>query len=129
MQIPPEMVDTITRKVLPVQLDTVIPGGIKISKDAIDTDITYSAEEIKGDIISGKVVLIDKGKVNYGDIELTADSIELDMETSSVYATGRPDSTGKMAGKPVFKDGSQEFESRELTYNFKTKKAIVLNKQ
>ncbi|MDE7074659.1 MAG: LPS-assembly protein LptD, partial [Odoribacter sp.] len=36
-----------------------------------------------------------------------------------------PDSTGTLIGKPKFKDGSQEFESLDLKYNFKTKKGFV----
>jgi len=108
--------------------DTIAPGSMKISKDAVDKDITYTAEEsIKTDLISKKVYLIKGAKVNYGDIELNADSIVMDMETGSVYATGIPDSTGKLAGRPVFSQGSQEFESNELTYNFKSKKAIIKN--
>ena len=71
--------------------------------------------------------LVQNAKVTYGSIELTADSIVLDMETGSVYATGRIDSTGKMKGKPIYKDGSEEFESKEITYNFKSKKGIISN--
>ena len=33
----------------------------------------------------------------------------------------------KLLGKPVFKEGSQEFEADELTYNFKTRKALIKN--
>jgi lipopolysaccharide assembly outer membrane protein LptD (OstA) len=102
--------------------------GLSVSKDAIDKTIYYktsSKGKIITDIVNRRVILIDGGDVTYGDIQLTADSIVLDMETGSVYATGRPDSVGKLAGTPVFKQGSQEFKSKELTYNFKTGKAYV----
>lgn len=99
-----------------------------ISSDAIDQPIVYNAEGyMKTDLRTRKVSLVQNAKVIYGTIELTADSIVLDMETGSVYATGRIDSTGKMIGKPVYKDGSEEFESRELTYNFKSKKGVISN--
>ncbi|MBE0679284.1 MAG: LPS-assembly protein LptD [Bacteroidales bacterium] len=99
-----------------------------ISSDAVDEPIVYSADGyMKTDLRTKKVSLVQNARVTYGTIELTADSIVLDMETGSVYATGRIDSTGKMAGKPFYKDGSEEFESKELTYNFKSKKGVISN--
>jgi lipopolysaccharide assembly outer membrane protein LptD (OstA) len=116
--------------------DELIPfpdttGGkapLTISHDAVDEQIVYNAEGyMKTDLRTKKVSLVQSAKVTYGSIELTADSIVLDMETGSVYATGRPDSTGVMKGLPVYKDGSEEFESKELTYNFKSKKGVIRN--
>ena len=99
-----------------------------ISSDAVDEPIVYNADGyMKTDLRTKKVSLVQNARVTYGTIELTADSIVLDMETGSVYATGRIDSTGKMVGKPIYKDGSEEFESRELTYNFKSKKGVISN--
>lgn len=99
-----------------------------ISEDAVDEPIVYNADGyMKTDLRTKKVSLVQNARVTYGTIELTADSIVLDMETGSVYATGRMDSTGKMAGKPVYKDGKEEFESKELTYNFKSKKGVISN--
>ena len=116
--------DTLFNREIFLPQDTLIAdSAIIISPDAVDLPIVYNAEGyMKTDLKTKKVSLIQNAKVTYGTIELTADSIVLDMETGSVYATGRIDSTGKMAGKPVFKDGSEEFESKELTYNFKSKK-------
>jgi len=109
-------------------IDTLGQGGRKISDDAVDFPIIYKADGyMKTDIRNKKVSLVGNAQVNYGTIELKADSIVLDMETGSVYATGRPDSTGKMGGKPQFKDGPEEFESKELTYNFKSKKGVIRN--
>ena len=71
--------------------------------------------------------MVKDAVVNYGDIEIKADSIVFNMETNLVFAVGRKDTTGKVVGKPVFKEGSQEFEADELTYNFKTQKALIKN--
>ncbi len=99
-----------------------------ISPDAVDETIVYTADGyMKTDLRTKKVSLVENARVTYGTIELTADSIVLDMETGSVYATGRIDSTGQMVGKPVYKDKSEEFESRELTYNFKSQKGVIRN--
>ncbi len=121
--------DTLFNRDVFLPPDTLVAdSAIIISPDAVDLPIVYNAEGyMKTDLKTKKVSLVQNAKVTYGTIELTADSIVLNMETGSVYATGRIDSTGKMAGKPVFKDGSEEFESRELTYNFKSRKGVIQN--
>ena len=65
------------------------------------------------------------GTVKYIRTELKADSISLNMGANTVYASGKRDTAGGYTGKPVFKDGAQEFESLDLKYNFKTGKAYV----
>ena len=102
--------------------------GLTISPDAVDQQIVYSAEGyMKTDLVTKKVSLVKNAQVTYGSIELKADSIVLDMATGSVFATGRIDSSGNMSGKPVYKDGKEEFESKELIYNFKSKKGVIRN--
>jgi len=99
-----------------------------ISPDAVDEPIVYNSDGyMKTDMRSKKVSLVKNAKVTYGTIELTADSIVLDMETGSVYATFRTDSAGNPVGLPKYKDGSEEFESKELNYNFKSKKGVIRN--
>lgn len=107
--------DTITRQ-------------LKISPDAVDKTITHTAKGYRRtDMANKKVYLVDGAEVTYGDIVLKADSIVLNTETGVVYAAGRPDSTGKISGQPVFKQGEESFESEALEYNFKTKKGRVFN--
>jgi hypothetical protein len=115
-----------------VKNDTVAADTIRslkrISTDAIDKQVTYTAEGyIKNDLIAKKAILVKNAKVNYGDIEINADSIVFDMDLNLVFAVGLKDSTGTVAGKPDFKSGTQEFQSDTLKYNFKTKKAYIRN--
>lgn len=65
------------------------------------------------------------GDVTYGDINLKSMQIDMNMDRSEVYAIGLPDSTGELQGLPVFKDGSGEYESKTMRYNFKTKKGYI----
>jgi hypothetical protein len=124
--------DVISKPVLS-QADTIPPDSVlnlkKISKDAIDKKVTYSAPGgyIKNDLVNRKATIVKNGIVDYGDIEIKADSIIFDMTTNHVYAVGVRDSTGKVVGKPAFKSGSEEFTSDTLEYNFKTKKAVIKN--
>ena len=111
-----------------VKADTVLLKVRKPAAGAIDSKITYkSADYIKRDIINKKFILVKNAVLNYGDLEIKADSIIIDMNTNLLFAIGRRDTTGKVQGKPAFKEGSNTFESDELTYNFKTRKALIKN--
>ena len=64
-------------------------------------------------------------KIIYGDIDMTAAQISMDMDSSQVHAIGVPDSVGELTGTPVFKDNSGEYESRVMKYNFKSKRGYI----
>ena len=51
----------------------------------------------------------------------------MNMEDNTVYSSGLKDTADKWTGKPVFKDGNQEFTSEDMKYNFKTGKGYVKN--
>ncbi len=108
--------------------DTLHPNILKPAPNAIDKEVTYKAAGmIIRDVVNKRVFLVDKAVVNYGDLEIKADSIVFDMKTNLLFAIGRKDTAGKVIGSPVFKEGREEFEATQLTYNFKTRKAIVSN--
>ena len=67
-----------------------------------------------------------KGVVQFDGMELNADQIEMNMDSSLVYAVGRPDSVGDIVGRPVFRIKA-EYESETMNYNFKTKKGYITN--
>lgn len=113
--------------------DTPSPTTQKdtVSQDSVPapmfTDIvSYNAEDsIKLSVMTREMFLHKGGTVKYIRTELKADSISFNMGANTVYASGKRDTAGGYTGKPVFKDGSQEFESLDLKYNFKTGKAYV----
>jgi len=108
--------------------DTILKNLRGKSSNAIDQQVTYSAGGyIKNDLINKKAFLVKSAVVNYVEIEIKADSIVFNMGSNQVFAIGIKDSTGRISGKPVFKEGSQQFEADELTYNFKTRKALIKN--
>ena len=109
-----------------LSVDTLSTTLKKISPDAIDKQVTYRSKGKKiNDLANKKSVLVDEAEVTYGDMQIKADSIVFNMMANTVFATGRPDSTGKIKGTPVFKQGSQEIEADSLFYNFVTRKAIA----
>jgi len=107
-------------------IDTVQAEAEKPTTTEIDAPIDYEADDsLIFDLENDKVYLYGNGFVTYQDIELRAAYIELDRARDVVFARGTLDSLGREIGKPVFKDGSESFESKTLTYNFKTKKGII----
>jgi len=102
-------------------LDTV---GRK-KKQPLDAPVTFEANDSIVFTQGGFANLYGNGKVNYEDIELTSQIITMNMDSSTVYARGIKDSTGVESGLPVFKDGGTSYESKEINYNFKSKKAFV----
>lgn len=108
--------------------DTTLIRRITISPDAVDMPILYSAVDTQYyDMREQKVYMVKNASAVYGDISLNAYYMILDLENGEVYARGRSDSTGTLVDIPQFKDGDEEFKADELTYNFKTKKAIIRN--
>jgi len=106
--------------------DTLARNLKKISPEALDKQVTYRCAGRKiNDLINKRAILIDQAEVTYGDIEIKADSIVFDMLANTVFSAGRTDSTGKVTGTPVFRQGSQEIEADSLLYNFITRKAIA----
>jgi hypothetical protein len=100
----------------------------KISKEALEAEVIYSANDsIRFEVDSQMVYLYGKAKVVYTSVELIADYIELSLKKNIVFAEGVADSSGKVNGKPEFKDGDQEFKSDKITYNFETKKGKIIN--
>lgn len=97
-------------------------------KGAIDAPIYYKANDSIVFYGSGKGFLYGEGNVRYEQarpIELKADLIQMNMDSNTVYATGRLDSLGKPVGLPVFKDNTDEYSSKELAYNFETRKGFI----
>ena len=117
-----------------IQQDSIVADSLQLAEadsvkqkaPLIDAPIVYNAEDSMIVSLDGQnVFLYNNAKVTYQNIELTAYYIELDLETKEIYAEGIPDSTGTMIQKPVFKQGSEEYESETMRYNFETEKAFI----
>ena len=66
--------------------------------------------------------------VTYQNMKLTADYLEYDMLTNTVFARGRQDpTTGEIVGLPEMTEGGQTYKMDELRYNFTTQKARITN--
>ena len=106
-------------------LKTSVDSIAEPKKSVIDAEITYQASDSIVFFSNGKGFLYGAGTVNYQDIELKADYIEMDMDSAQVYAVGVADSLNNVNGNPVFKEGSDTYESHSIKYNFNTKKGYI----
>jgi len=92
----------------------------------IATTIKYTARDsIITDIENQKIFLYGDAKIDYGDVNLKAERIEVDYKSTTLTANYALDSAGKKIGVPVFRDGPEVFETDQIKYNFNTKRAYI----
>ena len=100
----------------------------KNKKSQLEDPVAYEAKDsIVFFMDSKNAYLYGSGKVDYQNITLTAENITMNLDSSMVYAIGVVDSLGRLYGKPVFKQGSDQYESETMTYNFETRKGFITN--
>ena len=97
-------------------------------KNGIDAPVQYQADDsMTYESASGIARLFGNAKVLYQDMDLQSEQIYMQMDSSLVHATGARDTTGQKFGTPVFKMGSDTYESDTMAFNFKTKKGLIQN--
>ncbi len=96
----------------------------------VDAPVEYTAEDSLVYDAPNKIAhLYGNSNVKYTNMDLTSDKIAMDIDKSNVRATGTTDSTaeGGVKGKPVFKMGSDTYDTDTIKFNFKSKKALINN--
>ena len=90
---------------------------------------TMAKDSVIEDFSNGKRIIYYYGdvSVSYGNMKLTADYMEYDLATQTLYARGTKDTTGVITGKPVMEQGGKSYEMEEVRYNFETQKARITN--
>lgn len=103
------------------------PQGRRIDRIKVDLDnaVDIYARDSMVLIGSQKAYLFGESKVTYGDIDLQAANIDMDMAQNTVYAVGVADSTGEVIGSPVFSDKGTSYEAKTMQYNFKSEKGYI----
>lgn len=99
----------------------------KSRKNGIDAPVEYSAEDsLTYEAATGLAHLYGDSKVKYQNMDLQSDKIYMSLDSSLVHATGSKDTTtNELVGTPVFKMGSDEYQSDTMAFNFKTKKGLI----
>lgn len=107
--------------------DTVASDSIKTPPQSdIKTTIKYSAKDSIEASVDGKMIwLYGSAKIVYGEIELDAEEIVIDYGNNTLTAHGKRDSLGQRIGYPIFKNGSETYETKDIIYNYKTGRAQI----
>lgn len=88
----------------------------------MDTNLVYQADRIHYYMIADKTDLIHNAVLDYGNMNLKADTIRVDWKTELLYALPQMTDTG-LVSMPEFIQGSAEpMYGEALFYNFRTRR-------
>ena len=123
---------SVATDVLPADAEMVAPVDSLANDTAsqrtdLEAPVVYQSQDSMVWYKNGNAYLYGSGQVNYQKIELKANEITIDLETSTVYAQGTTDTLGTVTGRPVFADGDTPYESETMSYNFKSRKGFINN--
>ncbi|OUO55569.1 kinase [Parabacteroides sp. An277] len=94
-------------------------------KGALEAPVAYQATDSIVMTSTNMAFLYGEGDVKYQQIQLQAEEIQMSMDSSTVFAKFGLDSIGEEFGYPLFIDGGDQYESKTMRYNFKTKKGYI----
>lgn len=119
-------------------LDSILPDTLSLNdtlssnsstkkSNAIDDIIDFSANDsMYISVYDKNIILFGKGVLTTVGMDLSADSIGIDMDKKELEAKGMiNDTTGRISGNPIFSDQDQDYSSTLMRYNFNTKKGII----
>ena len=121
--------DSTTDSMLVLPVDSAaVPRRSRVVyvKTDLDAPVDFSATDSMLIIRRDSAFMYGDGVVKYGDIQLDAAEIQMDLKDNTVYAVGRQDSD-QLVGKPVFTESGTEYEAKTMRYNFKTEKGYISN--
>lgn len=108
-------------------IDTTAADSAK-RKPGIDAPVDYECtDSLVYDAETRLVHLYGKAQVKYMDMTLNAAKITMNMDSSMVRAAGERDTAGILQDKPVYSQGSDNYHSELMAFNFNTKKGYITN--
>ena len=100
----------------------------RANKFMLTAKIDYaSADSLSMDVKNKMVWLYGNASIEYEDIVLKASLISIDLDKNTIHAYATEDSLCNPVGTPEFKQGDLSFKSKEIAYNFTTKKGLIQN--
>lgn len=100
------------------------------TKVDLEQAVDFSAADSLVLIGRDKAYMYGNSTVRYGELNLNAGRIEMQMDSSTVFASSSPKDSLNTDDKqaddyPVFSDGSGEYQSRTMRYNFRTGRGLI----
>jgi lipopolysaccharide assembly outer membrane protein LptD (OstA) len=107
----------------PMAYDSISP---RRKNKTLEAQVKYTARDsMRFEVAKKKMYLYGEAQVDYQNISMKAGYIELDLNTKTVFARGLNDSLGQVEGLPEFTEGTHSFTSKEMKFNFQTKKGLI----
>lgn len=118
---------TSTRKRLTRTRISETHSGPRIVRSKVDLDnaVEYSSQDSMILIGRNTAYMYGESKVTYGNIKLDASEIHLNIDSTTVYAVGTPDSVGEIVGSPIFEEGGTSYEAKTMNYNFRSGRGFI----
>ncbi|MBR5297816.1 MAG: LPS-assembly protein LptD [Parabacteroides sp.] len=111
--------------VVPAKKDSALVLDSVPRKNGLEAPVSYQAKDSIVMTGANWAYLYGASDVKYQQIQLQSERIEMNMDSSLVFATFGKDTLGNEFGYPVFIDGQQQYESKSMRYNFGTKKGFI----
>lgn len=110
------------------QADTLHTDSVRKKDNGLDQPVKYVARDsMTYSTLTHDISLYGSSEVEYQDMDLKADLIRMNTDSSLVHATFSSDSLGNSIGKPVFTQRNDSYEMDKISYNFKSRKGYILN--
>ena len=110
-----------------MEIDSTV-RKLRTSPNAVTTIVDYFAKDsVEFDISNSMSILYSQTELNYEDVNLQSNYVEVNFLKKELFASGETDTAGTLHGNPVFKQEGYEFKCHELQYNFDTKKGLIRN--
>lgn len=92
----------------------------------IENPVKFSAKDSIVFYNQSNAHMFGNSTVEYGEFKLNAGHVQMDMDSSTVYAAPLPDSISSGEDtRPVFRDHSGEYASGTMKYNFRTQRGYI----
>lgn len=100
--------------------------SLVVLAEKLDHPVFYTAKDSVIMTKDGTGYLHGSGTIKYDKMELEAEYIRAKIDSSTIYAQGVLDTIeDEIKGKPVFKDGTDSYQSESMAYNLKTQKGFI----
>ena len=123
----PNKSDSLLKKDTSITTKVADTTEYKLSKNAIDDPVSYTAEDSMVIDVSQKKVTLYGKKVNikYKNNDLTGPIVAFDQSSGNIIASLKRDSTGKVISFPTFKQADFTSQSDSIMFNMKSGKGIT----
>ena len=95
----------------------------------VDTVVNYSAKDsIIYSLRTRYMNLYGKSEMHYQTLGLKAERVNVNWDNSIMIAHGVPDTVkaDSVIGKPIMRDGGEEYKGDQVKYNFRTRKGKIV---